>query len=80
LAEHVEPQLIPDGELVTVPVPVPVFTSVRAKLWIVNVAVADLAAFIVTTQLPVPVQAPLQPLKVDPAAAAAVSVTEVPLL
>jgi hypothetical protein len=45
-----------------------------------NVAVAELAAFIVTTQLPVPVQAPLQPAKVDPAAAVAVSVTEVPLL
>src|SRR5438552_11410798 len=33
----------------------------------------------VTAQVPVPVQAPLQPVKVEPAAAVAVSVTEVSL-
>ena len=38
------------------------------------------AAFVVTVQLPVPVHAPLQPVKVEPEAAAAVRVTDVPLL
>jgi hypothetical protein len=32
-----------------------------------------------TVQSPVPAQAPLQPVKVEPGAAAAVKVTEVPL-
>jgi hypothetical protein len=36
------------------------------------------AAFIVTTQLPTPLQAPLQPLKPQPSAGVAVSVTCVP--
>ena len=36
--------------------------------------------FSVTTQVPVPVHAPLQPAKTDPWAAAAVSVTVVPVL
>jgi hypothetical protein len=45
-----------------------------------NVAVADFAASMVTAQLPVPLHAPLQPVNVEPAAAVAVSVTEVPLL
>jgi hypothetical protein len=45
-----------------------------------NVAVTDFAESIATTQLPVPVHAPLQPAKVEPDAAVAVSVTDVPLL
>jgi hypothetical protein len=77
--EQVAPQLIPAGELVTVPLPVPAFTSVRAKLWVANVAVTDLAASIVTLQEPLPVHAPLQPVKVAPEEAVAVRVTEVPL-
>ena len=43
-----------------------------------KVAVTDLAAFMVTWQEPVPEQAPLQPVKVEPAAGAAVRVTTVP--
>ena len=45
-----------------------------------NAALTDLAALMLTTQLPVPVHAPLQPVNVEPAAAVAVSVTDVPLL
>jgi hypothetical protein len=43
-----------------------------------NAAFTDLAALTVTTQAPVPVHAPVQPAKLDPAAAVAVKVTEVP--
>ena len=40
LAPHTDPQLIPDGLLVTEPVPVPPFVTVRRKVWVVlNVAV-----------------------------------------
>src|SRR6266478_1083773 len=39
-----------------------------------------MAALIATEQLPVPVQAPLQPTKVEPEAGVAVNVTMVPLL
>jgi hypothetical protein len=46
---------------------------------VLNVAVTDREAVIDSTQLPVPVQEPLQPANADPLAAAAVSVTEVPL-
>ena len=45
-----------------------------------NAAVTDAAAFIVTLQLPVPEQAPLQPAKLEPAPGAAVSVSTVPIL
>ena len=44
-----------------------------------NVAVTVLFASIVTTQDPVPAQAPDQPLKVEPVAGVAVSVTMVPI-
>jgi len=44
-----------------------------------NVAVTDLALIIETVQVPVPVQAPDQPAKLEPSAGIAVSITEVPL-
>jgi hypothetical protein len=80
-AEQVAPQAMPAGVLVTVPLPVPALVTVSAKddCTKVNVAVTDVAAFTVTTQVPVPEQPPpLQPVNVDPAAGAAVRVTAVP--
>ena len=43
----------------------------------IKVAVTAVAAFIVRVQGPVPAQPPLQPVKVEPAAGAAVSETSV---
>ncbi len=79
LALQVLPQLMPAGVELTVPVPVPALATVR--VWLValavKVAVADCAAVPAgMVQVPVPVQAPLQPAKVEPLAAAAVSVTD----
>jgi hypothetical protein len=80
-AEHVVPQLMPAGELVTVPPPLPDLVTVRAKVGAVNVAVTDVAVLTVTVQAPVPEQPPpLQPPNVEPVAAAAVSVTGVPFV
>ena len=74
------PQLIPAGALVTAPLPVPALPTVSAKVWAVKVAVTERAALMVTEQeVAVPVHAPLQPLKVEPAAGVAVSVTAVAL-
>jgi hypothetical protein len=78
--EHVVPHEIPAGALVTVPPPVPVLLTVSAKLWSAKVAVTVCAPLIVTVQEPVPVQPPLQPVKVEPAAGAAVRVTTVPVV
>jgi hypothetical protein len=69
------PQVMPLGELVTVPVPVPLFVTESVTGARLNVAVTEVAAFTVTAQLAVPEQAPLQPAKVEPAAGAAVSVS-----
>jgi hypothetical protein len=79
-AEQVVPQLMPAGALVTVPDPAPARLTLRAKDCRAKVAVAELAAFIVTVHAPVPVHAPLQPVKVAPAAGVAVRVTAVPPL
>src|SRR2546422_3209271 len=69
LAEQVAPQVMPAGELVTVPLPVPALLTVSAKLGRLKVAVTVVAAETVTPQVPVPVQPPpLQPVKVEPAA------------
>src|SRR5437773_5218896 len=79
-AEHVAPQAIPAGLLVTVPAPAPALVSVRVKDCTANVAVTEVAAFIVTMQVPVPEQPPpLQPVKVELASGVAVKVTAVPL-
>ena len=74
------PQLTPAGDDVTVPAPVPAFVTLSAKVEaVLKVAVTLRAAVIDVTQAPVPVHAPLQPANVEPLAAAAVSVTDVPL-
>ena len=79
LAAQVVPQLIPAGLLVTVPEPAPAGVIVSAKVG-AKVAVTVVAAEIVTVQDPVLLHPPpLQPVKVDPAVGAAVSVTAVPL-
>ena len=73
--------MIPTGELVTVPAPVPDFATDKVNVVgvpVVKVAVTDRAWVIETTHEPVPVHAPDHPAKVDPRAALAVSVTEVP--
>jgi hypothetical protein len=80
LAVHVVPQLMPVGDDVTVPVPVPAFVTASEKVDApLNVAVTARAAVIDVVQAPVPVHAPLQPANVEPLAATAVSVTDVPL-
>ena len=63
------------------PLPVPTLLTATARLkrCRVKVAVTDRAALIVTVQTSVPVQWPLHPLKIHPAAALARRVTGVPL-
>src|SRR6185436_12493922 len=77
--EHVAPQLMPAGALVTVPVPDPFLAteSVTGPVRL-NVAVTDVAAFTVTAHVPVPEQAPPQPAKKEPAAGVAVRVRTEP--
>ena len=73
--------MIPDGADVTVPVPVPAFVTLSAKVVaeLLNVAVTERAAVIDTVQAPVPLHAPPQPANVEPLAAAGVRVTDAPL-
>ncbi len=75
------PQVIPAGDELTVPAPVPAGLTVSAKVetgTVVKVAVTERAAVIVTTQVEVPEHAPLQPAKNEPATGAADSVTTLP--
>ena len=58
--------------------PPPVLVTVSVYEILVKVAVTLCAEFILTMQLPVPVQTPLQPVKVEVASAAAVNVTDDP--
>ncbi len=51
--------------------------AIREMFCNVKSAVADLLEFIVTEQVPMPEQAPLQPLKLDPADGVAVRTTDV---
>ena len=81
MAVHVAPQLMPAGELVTVPVPVPARLTLSVLCVVVKVAVTFRVEFIVTLQvLPEKESHPLQLVKFEFTSAAAVSVTRVPLL
>ena len=75
---------MPVGLEVTVPEPVPVLETVSVYVaggTVLKVAVTVVAAVTVTWQVPVPAQPPPdQPAKVEPAVAAAVRVTDVPLV
>lgn len=75
---HVPGQLMPAGKLVIRPVPVPALRTVSVRGCSVKVAVTLLSDRLLTVQAPAPEQAPDQPLKVDPVAGAAVSVTLAP--
>src|SRR2546422_863502 len=67
---------MPAGELVSVPVPVPVLETVNVRFCNVNIAVTEPAWLIVTWHVPVPAQpSPLHPVKSLPVAGVAVSVT-----
>ena len=70
------PQSIPSGELMIEPLPIPVFETVNTVD--AKVAVTVFEPSMVTWQVPVPVQAPLQPVKYEPAAGAAARATTVP--
>ena len=75
-------QLMPIGLLVTVPLPAPerLTVSVWKVVWALKVAVTVRAWLMVTVQVPAPVQfSPLQPAKLEPALAVALSVTLVPV-
>lgn len=78
--EQVEPQLMPEGDEVTVPLPVPLLLTVKVGKT-ANAAVTVLSESIVTAQDPVPEHPPPDhPLKVEPDAAVAVRVTVVPVV
>jgi hypothetical protein len=80
LALQVPGQLMPPVELVTAPEPDTVTDSGNVGTMVLKLAVTDWAALMLTVHVPVPEQAPPQPVKVEPAAGDAVKVTLVPLL
>lgn len=71
------PHAMPDGLLVTAPVPVPLRLTVSAYVWIANDAVAVWFEVTVTVH-GVVVHAPFQPTNVEPEFGVAVRVTCVP--
>jgi hypothetical protein len=80
-ALQVLPQVIPAGFDVTVPVPVPLLVRVRVEVvgvLVAKVAVKFFAPSTTKAQFPVPVHAPLQPVKVEPVAGVAERPTLVP--
>ena len=80
VAWQLAPQAMPRGELVTVPVPVPAFKTLRVA-GARNVAVTVRLSVMVTVHVfPELLSQPLQPANTDPASSTAVSVTVVPLL
>jgi len=77
LALQVDPQLIPAGLLVTVPVPVPAWITLSVgELAVLKIAVTCWLALSVTVQVGlVPLQPPVHPAKDELVAAVAVRVT-----
>ena len=72
------PQSIPAGELVIVPVPLPVLAMLKFICIGAKLAVTFCVWFMVTVQVAaVPVHAPVQPWKIEPVAGVAVKVTGV---
>jgi hypothetical protein len=74
---QVAPQSIPPGALVIEPLPPPAFVTVSV-FCVSKIALTERGPAIVTVHNPAPEQAPVQPLKLEPAAAAALSVTSDP--
>ena len=70
--------MMPAGDELTLPLPAVATLRVNVEALSAKVAVTDRAALITTAQVPLPLQAPVHPENVDPAAGAAVSVTDVP--
>jgi hypothetical protein len=85
-ALQTEPQLMPGGVLVTVPVPGPARVTVSIAVrgggttTPLNEAVTEALPFKLNVHDPVPLHAPLQPAKIEFAAGVAVRVIDVPLL
>lgn len=78
--EQVEPQLMPEGNEVTVPLPVPLLLTLKVY-GPAKVAVTVLSESIVTVQEPVPEHPPPdQPVKVEPDAGVAARITVAPLV
>src|SRR5690606_14146428 len=66
---------MPAGLEITLPMPVPWRITCRVWGWPVKVAMTWRSSVMDTVQLPMPLQAPPQPLKVEPVDAMALSVT-----
>jgi hypothetical protein len=79
-ALHTEPQLIPAGLLMTVPLPESTTVSDGDPDITVNKAVTEALSSKLNMQGPVPLQPPLQPAKIEFAEGVAVNVMEVPIL